>query len=172
MLHSTNAKNFDHIDLKNIDIKAVDEAASKFLKQVATLSDEDLLKTWRKKGFYGKAHNFVVYVNRSPQRIQQFKAKQRHLDESASFLYSLLANGGIRWNLAYAMFERLILLKDAVTAFQNDQRDAGELQEEDYITPKNWREIVEFKELLKPFKEATMRTQGQAKNGTHSALWE
>ncbi|KAL2030943.1 hypothetical protein VTO58DRAFT_108298 [Aureobasidium pullulans] len=69
MLHGTDAENFDYIDLKNIDIEAVDEAASKFLKQVATLSDEDLLKTWRKKGFYGKAHNFVVYVNRSPQRI-------------------------------------------------------------------------------------------------------
>jgi hypothetical protein len=35
------------------------------------------------------------------------------------------------------MFERLIHLKDSVTAFQNDQRDSGELKEEDYITPEN-----------------------------------
>jgi hypothetical protein len=32
--------------------------------------------------------------------------------------------------------------------------------------------MVEFKELLEPCKEATMRTQGQAKDGTHGALWK
>jgi hypothetical protein len=172
MLHGTNAEDFEHIDIENIDLDAVDQTASKFINQLSSLSDEELLEMWRRKGFYGKAHNFVVHVNRSPQRIQAFKAKQRELDESATFLYSLLADGGVRWNSAYAMFERLIKLKDAVTAFQNDQRDAGELDEEDYLTPENWREMVEFKELLEPFKEATMRTQGQAKDGTHGALWE
>ncbi|KAG9765707.1 hypothetical protein KCU73_g314, partial [Aureobasidium melanogenum] len=172
MLHGTNADDFEHIDIENIDLEAIDRTASKFINQLSSLSDEELLDMWRRKGFYGKAHNFVVYVNRSPQRIQAFKAKQRELDESTTFLYSLLADGGVRWNSAYAMFERHIKLKDAVTAFQNDQRDAGELDEEDYLTPENWREMVEFKELLEPFKEATMRTQGQAKDGTHGALWE
>jgi hypothetical protein len=90
---------------------------------------------------------------------------------SAQDYYFLSNDYTVWWNSAYATFERLILLKDAVTAFQNDQLDAGELEEEDYITPENWREIVEFKELLEPFKEATMRTQGQARNGTHGALW-
>ncbi|KAG2164482.1 hypothetical protein JADG_004221 [Aureobasidium aubasidani] len=66
MLHGTDAENFEHIDINNIDIEAVDEAASKFIKQLDTMSEEELLGTWRKKGFYGKAHNFVIYVNRSP----------------------------------------------------------------------------------------------------------
>ncbi|KAG9763143.1 hypothetical protein KCV03_g10260, partial [Aureobasidium melanogenum] len=70
------------------------------------------------------------------------------------------------------MFERLFLLKDAVTASQNGQLNDGDLEEEDYITLENWREMAEFKELLEPFKEATMRTQGQAKDGTYGALLE
>lgn len=172
MLHGTDAESFEHIDVTDIDMEAADEKARRFLNSVKTMSEEELLKQWRRKGFYGKAHNFVVYVNRSPQRIQRFKAKQRELDDNAPFLYSLLADGGVRWNSAYAMFERLILLKDAVTLFQSDEVASGELEHEDLITLDDWRDMTDFKELLEPFKEATMRTQGRAHDGTHGALWE
>jgi hypothetical protein len=70
------------------------------------------------------------------------------------------------------MFERLILLKDAVTLFQSDELETGDLEQQDLITSEDWRDMTEFKELLEPFKEATMRTQGRAHDGTHGALWE
>ena len=115
MLYRTKIDNFKHIDINNIDIKAVDEAALKFIKQLNSISKEELLYTQRKKGFYGKAYNFVVYVNRSPQRIQAFKVKHRELYKSTSFLYLLLTGSGVRQILAYAMFKRLILPKDGAT---------------------------------------------------------
>ncbi|KAL2025816.1 hypothetical protein VTO58DRAFT_102999 [Aureobasidium pullulans] len=65
MLHGTDAENFEHIDINNIDIEAVDEAASKFIKQLDTMSEEELLGTWRKKGFYvaqGMAEGRASYV--------------------------------------------------------------------------------------------------------------
>ncbi|KAG9516589.1 hypothetical protein KCV03_g9084, partial [Aureobasidium melanogenum] len=164
--------NFEHVDVNDIDTEAADNKVRKFLTSVDSMSEEELLKHWRKKGFYGKAHNFVVYVNRSPQRIQRFKAMQREVDDQVTFLYSLLTDGGVRWNSAYAMFERLILLKDAVTLFQSDELETGDLEQQDLITSEDWRDMTEFKELLEPFKEATMRTQGRAHDGTYGALWE
>jgi hypothetical protein len=66
MLHGTDTESFEHMDIHDIDIEAVDEAASKFIKQLDSMSEEEILNTWRKKGFYDKAHNLVIYVNRSP----------------------------------------------------------------------------------------------------------
>jgi len=169
-LHGTDAKSFEHVDVTDIDMEAADEKAQMFLNSIKTMIEEEVLKHWRRKGFYGKAHNFVVYVNRSPQRIQRFTAKQREVNDNVPFLYSLLADGEVRWNSAYAMFGRLIIFKDAATLFQSDELHAGELEREDLIPADDWHDMTEFKELLETFKELTMRIQGPAHDGTHGAL--
>ncbi|KAH0175620.1 hypothetical protein KCU67_g76, partial [Aureobasidium melanogenum] len=53
-----------------------------------------------------------------------------------------------------------------------DELETGDLEQQDLITSEDWRDMTEFKELLEPFKEATMRTQGRAHDGTYGALWE
>ncbi|KAG9765515.1 hypothetical protein KCU99_g8858, partial [Aureobasidium melanogenum] len=152
-LHGTDAKSFEHVDVTDIDMEAADEKAQMFLNSIKTMIEEEVLKHWRRKGFYGKAHNFVVYVNRSPQRIQRFTAKQREVNDNVPFLYSLLADG-----------------EDAATLFQSDELHAGELEREDLIPADDWHDMTEFKELLETFKELTMRIQGPAHDGTHGAL--
>lgn len=68
------------------------------------------------------------------------------------------------------MFERLILIKDAVTLFQSDELESGELEHEDLVTADDGRDMTESKELLEPFKQATMCTQSRAHDGTHGDL--
>jgi hypothetical protein len=45
MLYGIDAKDFKHINMENIDIKAVDEAALKFTKQLTIISEEDVVIT-------------------------------------------------------------------------------------------------------------------------------
>ena len=90
------------------------------------------------------------------------------MDDSGTFLYTLLADGGIRWNATFTMIERLIKVKDAVALYQQTE----ETDPEDTLTPDDWQELVEIKELLEPFKEVTMRTQGYGEDGTHGSTWE
>jgi hypothetical protein len=42
----------------------------------------------------------------------------------------------------------------------------------DLVTADEWRDMTGSKELLEPFKQATMRTQSRAHDGTHDDLWE
>lgn len=96
MLYGTDASTFKHVNVENIDIEDHDKKAERFINSTKVLSEEQLLQKWRKKGFYSKAHNFVVYVNRSDQRIETFKSKQRIVDDTATFLYALVTDGGVR----------------------------------------------------------------------------
>lgn len=66
MLYDTNFESFDHVDINDIDVDAVDEEAATSIKSLTLLSEEEQLKEWRSQGLLGKAHSFVVYVNRSP----------------------------------------------------------------------------------------------------------
>lgn len=51
--------------------------------EVELLSTQDEVSrhmdVWRRKGPYGKLHNIVKYIKRSPQRIEQFEDIQRRL---------------------------------------------------------------------------------------------
>lgn len=165
MLHGTDAESFE----KDFARPDSDKRVEAFERKVTLANEEQRLDAWRKKGAIGKGHNFVIHVNYSESRRQAFKAKQKEADESATMLYELLVDGGVRWNSAYVMVERLLQLKDAVTLYQQAQSD---LADTDILTPSDWVELSEFRELLKPFAFISTQLQGNATKGVHGALWE
>jgi len=114
MLHGTDAESFE----KDFSRPDSDRRVEVFERKVTLANEEQRLDAWRKKGAIGKGHNFVIHVNYSEARRQAFKAKQKEADESATQLYELLVDGGVRWNSAYVMVERLLQLKDVVTLYQ------------------------------------------------------
>ncbi|TKA68421.1 hypothetical protein B0A49_13253, partial [Cryomyces minteri] len=42
----------------------------------------------------------------------------------------------------------------------------------DQLTPEDWQELVDLRDLLEPMKTLTIRLQGNATTGSHGALWE
>jgi hypothetical protein len=48
MLHGTDADSFEHVDVNDIDTEAADNKARKFLTSVDSMSEEELLKHWRR----------------------------------------------------------------------------------------------------------------------------
>lgn len=114
MLHGTDAESFE----KDFARPDSDRRVEAFERKVTLANEEQRLDAWRKKGAIGKGHNFVIHVNYSEARRQAFKAKQKEADDSATQLYELLIDGGVRWNSAFVMVERLLQLKDAVTLYQ------------------------------------------------------
>lgn len=169
MLHGTDSDSFE-LDEAIADIAT--ERAAGFEASLQIASEQQRLDAWRKKGAYGKGHNFVVHVNRSDQRRQLFKEKQKTDENIGQHLYELVVDGGVRWNSALAMITRLIQLKDAVTLYQHHMLQSGECEAEDVLSPDDWKELVDFKELLQPFTDVSMRTQGRAVTGSYGALWE
>ncbi|TKA45693.1 hypothetical protein B0A49_13640, partial [Cryomyces minteri] len=72
------------------------------------------------------------------------------------------------------MIERAIKLRDAIELYvlhQSRTKDTASIIE-DQLTPEDWQELVDLRDLLEPMKTLTIRLQGNATTGSHGALWE
>lgn len=49
---------------------------------------------------------------------------------------------------------------------------AGECEAEDIRSADDWTELVDFKELLQPFTDVSIRVQGRTIIGSDGASWE
>lgn len=163
----------------NLVVKAIlfGEGVSKFERALAGAGDDEQFDLWRKRGPIGKLHNIVVYINRSPQRQQQFRSKQDAVasdDNIPKFYYQLIQDGGVRWNSSYNMIERALQVRNAVDLFTlHDQQANGPAGlVDDRLTADDWQQLEEFRAFLQPFKDMTERLEGNAHNGSHGALWE
>jgi hypothetical protein len=165
MLHGTDAESFE----KNFARPDSDRGVQAFERKVTLANEEQRLNAWWKKGVIRKGHNFVMHVNYSEARRQASKAKQKEADESTVQLYELFVDGGVRWSSAYVMVERPLQLKDAVTLSQQAQSD---LSDTDILTPSDWVELSESRELLNPFVFIFTQLQGNAIKDTHGTLQE
>ncbi|TKA40314.1 hypothetical protein B0A49_13704, partial [Cryomyces minteri] len=118
------------MDLKDKDTINVDDRISTFETAVTSKQDlEKRLKEWRKKGPIGKAHNLLIHVNSSDQRRQLFGRLQQQSDESIDKIFTLIADGGAAEDPS---------IKD------------------DELSPEEWSELGQLRDLLQPFKEQTM----------------
>jgi hypothetical protein len=86
------------------DDENLEEDDNSILK--ATLKE---IEEWRKKGPLGKLHNFVVFIQRSTQRINKFLAlsQNRHLAR----------DNNTRWNSWYTMLKVALLLQEAIEEY-------------------------------------------------------
>jgi hypothetical protein len=158
----------------NLVVKALlfGEGLSQFQRQVAEANDSEQFKIWRRQGSIGKLHNLVTFINRSPQRMEAFSASQREAaDGLTSFSYQLKRDTGVRWNSVYAMIERGIKLRPAIEHYCWQWREKLDLTA-DTLDSKDWADLEDFKQLLKPFEQITKRTEGHAVDGAFGAVWE
>ncbi|KAF5981722.1 ribonuclease H-like protein [Fusarium bulbicola] len=86
------------------------------------------IEAWRKKGPLGRLHNFVVYIQRSVQRSQNYNRR-------------LARDNDTRWSSWYTMLRAALNLRDAINRYFNKWMDtdcAGdELSLEDWIILEN-----------------------------------
>ncbi|TKA49806.1 hypothetical protein B0A49_13202, partial [Cryomyces minteri] len=124
------------------------------------------------KGPIGKAHNLLIHVNSSDQRRQLFGRLQQQSDESIDKIFTLIADGGVRWNSFHDMVSRLIDLRSTVELYIATQAAEDPSIKDDELSPEEWSELGQLRDLLQPFKEQTMLVQGNSSTGSYGALWE
>jgi hypothetical protein len=124
-------------DNETLEADDAEEITDRWLK--STIKE---IEQWRKKGPLGKLHNFIVFVQKSTQRMQKFLAlsHNRHLARDNS----------TRWNSWYHMLEVALLLKDAIIDYFSNWMETEVAADE--LDTTEWellREIKTFLELLK-----------------------
>ena len=141
-------------------------------KTLRSDNDTERLAAWRKKGALGRCHNLIYHIKGSPRRRRCFESKQHELTDSR--IYSVVANGGIRWNADLDMIERALQLRDALQLYQDHYTsdDTDRLDKDDCLTTEDWHELSELKQLLRPLKDASNRCQTTPVDGHNGALWQ
>lgn len=180
----------------NLSAKALlyGEDFPSFNLEVQTYKENsDLLKElrlWRKRGPVGKLHNIVVYINRSPQRRQEFEATLQSLDQQDDSNHlQLIADNDTRWNSLYDMIVRALRLRERIDRYTDEHRSAvhGSQQKltrnatpeqkeallrEDQLTPDEWLTLKEIARILEPYKELTMHSEGKSETAERGVLFE
>jgi hAT family C-terminal dimerisation region len=120
------------------------------------LTREDITR-WRQLGPLGKLHNIVVWVQRSPQRMQAFKK-----DSSGK---APKRDNSTRWNSWFEMLDWSLKpeLRLAIEKVSFSEKDLYN----DRLTEGEWATLAKIRDFLQPFKDTTMATQGRAATLEH-----
>jgi hypothetical protein len=156
--------------------------------------EEQELGRWRKKGPTGRLHNIVRYITASPQRIEAFEDIQRKnsAGESDGTVLKLVKDNLTRWNSFDDCAERAIKLRASIDDFIEEERDKWMNYQrrpdqrrhekrykkgkepsilQDQLSSDDWNVVVQYHEILRPFKSATLYLQGQIGDRT-GAIWQ
>lgn len=113
---------------------------------------EHEVREWRKKGPLGKIHNIVVFIQRSSQRTESFKA----LAESNGL--GLTRDNATRWNSWFRMLARALKLIEAIQIYCFKNRD---LLQDDTLSPSEWEDLKKLIYFLQAFSDATQASEGR-----------
>ena len=102
---------------------------------------------WRSFGSYGKLHNIVLWVRKSPQRMERFKELS---------CLQLIRDNSTCWHSYYDMCERALFLRDEITELLNTESEL----EKDYLSHTDWTHLGNISSFLKPFRQATKVNEG------------
>lgn len=105
------------------------------------------------KSLVAGIRNLVLTINGSSKRIQEFKKLQTDLGRQSAL--KLVEDTPTRWNSTYAMLDRALLLKDAISQAALEMDD---LEEIPYI---NWPQLEDLVKFLGPFNELTTKLSGE-----------
>lgn len=107
------------------------------------------IEQWRRRGPLGKLHNLVVYIQRSTQRMAQFR--------ELSGGRNLSRDNSTRWNSWYTMIKAAIQLKTALglfcIQFHEDQLDM--------LSANEWNDLEKLQSFLLFFYDATLSTESR-----------
>ena len=101
------------------------------------------------KGTLGKLHNLVVYIQRSTQRITQFRA--------LSNSHNLTRDNSTRWNSWYKMINTAIQLKSALSLFCLQFHE----YQLDMLSANEWKDLKKLQGFLLFFHDATLSTESR-----------
>jgi hypothetical protein len=137
-------------------------AAQSFLFQIdeealADHNNTELLSTptememnhWRRKGPLGKLHNIIVYIQRSPQRMANF----RELSQGRN----LVRDNSTRWNSWYKMISTATKLKAAINVYCIQYQE----NQEDLLSLEDWKDLQKVEDFLLFFHDATLSTESR-----------
>jgi len=159
------------------------------------------LATWRHKGPIGRLHNLIRYICHSSERRDLFISLQEVAlggdDGVKRRPLHLILDNLTRWNSWYDAAERAVHLREyidefteielgdyyqklnryearrsqAPTATQKDPPKAPTIFD-DKLDPDDWGLIVSYITILKPFKQATIKLQGNisTRKGVNGAI--
>jgi len=136
---------------------------------------EDLVELlrWRRMGPLGRLHNILIYITRTPQRIDRFEERVRaHNPDETVFIPKI---GNItRWSSDYESLERAFRLREPINDFitqsiglnRDGERDNTEhALKHDELTPDDWDELRIVMDILEPFRRWTKLLQVKHANG-------
>jgi len=150
------------------------------------------LLLWRRHGPVGKLHNIVIWISRSPQRVQRFLKLQTLYSDNTPL--HLVADVVTRWNSSHDMIERAVKLRVAIDTFIDEVqrkyddytakiKDSGRIPRpkghkppplilDDRLTREDWEVLTEYLAILAPLKEITKELEGQPYHGNRGSIWE
>ncbi|KAL1581732.1 hypothetical protein WHR41_09424 [Cladosporium halotolerans] len=161
--------------------------------QDLNVEEHELMK-WRKKGPAGKLHNVVRYITGSPQRIEAFENIQRrnNTGTEGGIVLKLVKDNVTRWNSFDDCVERAIALRACIDDFIEEERDSWSYFQRrpdlkrherryvkgkepsvlrDQLTSDDWDVVIQYHEILRPSKSATLYLQGQI-GGCTGTIWQ
>ncbi len=145
------------------------------LDQLQRQIDDGTIKTpmWKLRGPIEKLHYAVVYIRKTPQRRQEFAAGGTDCDPTTLVPKQ---DNATRWNSAFIMIVRALLLRQHINYFCYHHRSIKEndngLKIEQMLTPEDWLILTQLAEGLNVFHTATITLEGHAKDAKFGAMWE
>ena len=90
-----------------------------YLRRDTEQSETEKQTLWRERGPIGKIHNLVIHITRSPRRKDLFNKYQQEniFITDNDKIYSLVRDGGVRWNSTYLMINRAFQLRDSMDQY-------------------------------------------------------
>lgn len=102
---------------------------------------------WRDLGCYGKLHNIVVWIQRSPQRRNRFRVLSD---------LQLVRDNATRWHSYYDMCQRSLECRTALSELISTEVDL----EAEYLSYTDWENISALVKFLGPYRHATKANEG------------
>jgi hAT family C-terminal dimerisation region len=105
-------------------------------------------QAYRSMGLLGRLHNVVVHTRSSAGRMQQFRSLAGRM---------IPLDNNTRWNSWYQMLKIALDVEPQVDSYI--KANFNELKK-DVLAPQDWRHLQAVCNILEPFYQATMDTQG------------
>ena len=118
-------------------------------EETGEIADEKAIqKSFRVMGPLGKCHNIVIHIRGSAARTAYFKLLAGRM---------IPLDNRTRWNSWSYMCEVALEYSSAIDTYTKKYFD--DLQD-DYLSPNDWSKLHTINQFLKPFRQATLVTQG------------
>ncbi|EED18402.1 conserved hypothetical protein [Talaromyces stipitatus ATCC 10500] len=132
----------NYIEIDQLGLYEIQEEAGELA------SDISIQQIFRVMGLLGKCHNIVIHIRGSAARTAYFKTLAGRM---------IPLDNRTRWNSWSYMCEVALDYSSAIDTYTKEYLD--DLQD-DYLTLSDWSRLRTINQFLKPFRQATLVTQG------------